>query len=1056
MLRVLPILSLLVTAGAPSPLANASEPGDHITFPLIGGAAAYDRLLGHVATQPHRFVHSLNRVLLEQVDRDHDWKQVARRKELMELVLDLAKLDRRFGRAIELSGSKEGQKLFEQLCDELGYTARWKRGEWTLLAKSGDGATRGQRLARALGWDLAAIGTRAAEEPLTLELPVDTVELPLSEAEWRAITGRPTTDRATLAGPLEEVIRDQRLGFVLEGRRRLSAETLEALDEVGWNWLYRHGQPFMRYAAALRVEEGELVLPGGASAERAWATLLGTSPGDTVTFLRDLLDNRGARGAFLLHALSYQPDETVAFYIGAGDSATADESRFGRQVFRRIDDTTSIDFDAVRGGDLGFGTLVRSLPLDPEKGVLRLPGGPGLRYVAIRSADAPKDREALRRAVQRGRQRQLDEIAFLLSALTEQNDVLGVKRSALPRLIRTANLFGGREELLTPENVLLLARISDTAPAALPALELLEPRSAETVTDYLLAVAHLESLAPSVDSELLIAQFQGGVEWIAAMALAERVAVPELERFLQSWSRLHQGASSPYALAGRQLEWIVDLVAALPDAPDGAPGRDAEERRLIHALTAAQPGLVFEYDGIEYESRREEQLGRALAGHLERQGIPSAGELARAARRFADLGAAVAGGSIEQARSISGELAALISGWGGSETEPEREVADLWPRVMPVDRGKLLRELDDVARAKSENALRRRDDSVQRALEAMARELRPFLLAPAYLVALGDEDNVYFEDPALVRKHLILRSVTSAVAVDTAFGGADVVADAAGLGAHVRGPVAAVPLALAEFSGAVGAGAYLVRDRVWFQDLLRTRWHRISPRATRLVSTLVDAGRDVIARASAPSDGSAQQRRAVELVGARVPLARIEAQRAEAGRAGDRWLFSPSEELMVGLAVAERDQGARGSLLGEEAARGLAEAIDAAGDDWREELRHAGAGTPALNGRSEPWVGDWPPYELLENERLLAALIERTMLDLRFATLAFLGRHSLPGEPGEDLMRAMLRDATSNVELESLRDWEGHLEWLNRVEDDRFDRELRTLFAAGRYSARGF
>jgi hypothetical protein len=159
---------------------------------------------------------------------------------------------------------------------------------------------------------------------------------------------------------------------------------------------------------------------------------------------------------------------------------------------------------------------------------------------------------------------------------------------------------------------------------------------------------------------------------------------------------------------------------------------------------------------------------------------------------------------------------------------------------------------------------------------------------------------------------------------------------------------------------------------------------------------------------------------------------------------------------MVGLAAIDAKDVVSTPGVGAEAVEQLAAAIAAAGPRWRERLHAAGTRTPSLNGRSEPWVGDWPPYELLENERLLAALIERTMLDLRFAVLDFLGRHDLPGEVGADLMTALLREATGNTELESLRDWEGHVEWVNRLDDARFDREMRALFAANRYSAQGF
>jgi hypothetical protein len=1033
----------------------ASLAGDGIsasTLPLPGTPAAYDRLLDNVDTDPDAFVHSLNRVLLERIEPKHDWSQVEARQVVVRMVEDLAVLERRFGRSFRVGAQGEDRKRFLSLCDALGYGARSRRGAFELVPREGDGAVRGRRLAQALGWDLPQIASELGSGTRELAIPGAEVPFPLTESEWQAIVDR----KAPLADPLGELVRDQRLGLVLEARRRLDDSTVKAIGSVGWHWLYRRADPFFRYASALRYDGDRLVLPGGDSAREAWGSLLGTSPERSTDFVRALLEKGGARGAFMVHSLSYVPPRVVDAYIGAGDAATAGE-RFGRQMFRRMDETTAIEFTSPRGGDWGFGTLVRSLPLAADGRSFVLPGGPGLWYQALRSAEAPTDPSSLERIVRRGQSNSLSEADFLLRALTERNKVDGVDVPVLPRLIRTANMFGGDERILTPGNVVLLARASDTAPDALEVLEAIEPTGPEGIRDHLLAVAHLATLSRNVQSELLISNYQGGTEWLRTLAGAGRVERQFLEERLQTWARIHHGATDPHAVAPSQLDWIVATLAALPEQPTDAPGRDDWERRFVGGLVAPTAGTAFEFQGVEYESQREALLAASLAGHLTRQGIPSAGSLVGVDEAFAALARAAAGSDLEQARSAATRVATLVAAFASANLELAPENKDVALRMLPTDRPELLRLLESIGSVKRPEALRRRVDDVRRAEGLLARELRPFLLAPTYLTAIGNDSSLFFQDPHLIRKHLLFRSVGPQIESDNPWRHANLTRELAGLGAQVRGSLPSTATALAEFSSAIGAGAFLHRDRVWFADYIETEWHDISADTVRALAVLDDLGRWILEEAI---DQIAADRpsSAVAFCVERLPLARLEdqARLRSAGRA--ELLFSPSELLVLALGLVADDGFSRPSdlrLPAELESIWLA-ATSVLGPDWRSQIDQAGGRTPALNGRSTPWVGYWQPYELLENERLLAALIERCMIDLRFAVLRYLGKRSLPGEVAAELFRSVLREATESMRLENLRDWEGHIAWVNALDDAWFDSKLRELFTEGYYTARGF
>ena len=57
---------------------------------------------------------------------------------------------------------------------------------------------------------------------------------------------------------------------------------------------------------------------------------------------------------------------------------------------------------------------------------------------------------------------------------------------------------------------------------------------------------------------------------------------------------------------------------------------------------------------------------------------------------------------------------------------------------------------------------------------------------------------------------------------------------------------------------------------------------------------------------------------------------------------------------------------------------------------------------------------------------------------------------------GADLASLVLREATLQRKLETFRDWEGHVDWINRLDEDYFDEKMRSCFSDGQYSALGF
>ena len=1015
---------------------------------IPGGREALSRVIGApIRQEPSEFLRSLNRVLLAEWDSKHEWKDVGRRRALVHYLDDLDALKKKFPGAISIGlESRDQRRSLSVLAGHLGYKARFPKGGVEIEPREGVAAERLRRLAHGLNWDLVAIAERLKASG-RIELAITSDHVPAASlADWGAIRGKPVDD------PLRVLATDQRLGLALEGRERLSRDTLAGFAGLDWSSIYRRdATAFHRYAPAIRIAADRLVTPGGEASEPIWTELVGTSPRNPGAFVAQLLGRKGARSAYLWHALAFLPESTAAFYLGVGEADSGSERNFARRLSRRLDETVATDFDRAKGGDLGFGTFARSMPLTASGEALDLVGGPGLWFVAGKGTRLPSNMQTLARLVRRGRTETLTEGEFLLKTLTEEVKFGGYSRPILPRLLRAANMFPGRPDLLTPANAILIVRASDQAPTALRVLDVVDELRPDTVREYLLTVGHLHDLKAGVGTELLIAGFQGGAEWIRHMALAGKVSDERLDRALATWSRIHYGMTDPHAVAPRQHEWIVELLADLLEAPPSTPGRGPMERAFLWSLIGPGKNQQFRWQGLDYQRTRGHDLAATMAQRLVTQAIPSADLIAAIDRAFDRLLESCLAADLEAARDAHSDLTALIESLPPVEMEETPGFKKLLPRIAPVDRNRMLDRLRGIARVRQAGRLTDKTKDVRAARKLMARELRPFLLAPSYLGALAGEKTIVLDDPHLVRKHLLFSSLANEVAVDKPWIFAKVRGgEETGLGAYVLGPVGGVSSALAEFSQSAGAGASLFRNRIWYADLRATRWHEFSSGLTRLVAALVDGGQALydLALGEAVAGGGPT----ADFVARRVPYWRLEAE-AE----GDSARVSPSEHLMLGLAAFAGDgqgNGDPGLPAGNRAA--IEKATEVLGKAWRQELHQIGAATPWLNGRLRPWVGTWPPYEAVEFERQPYALSEREVLDLKVAILAYLGRQRLPGYLGEDLFPEVLLDATTDLRLEHLYDWESHVRWFASLDDDYFSDKLRKCLAAGFYRVHGF
>ncbi len=1024
----------------PAARGTAEDSVDQVL--VLGGPAALSRLLAPMDEHTEGFLSSLNRVLLGTIRLDHRWEEVPERVRIVEYLSDARTLGAKLPAEVTLGlDSAAARQSLQRLAGLMGYRLAFRGDLFETRPAEGDEEARRRSLSQALGIDFDALRERLRQEgSVAVTIPWLPVVLPLPLAEWAEIVGR----RPERVDAVSELAKDQRLGLLLKARRRLDASTRETLDAIGLRWFYGNSpETLYRYAAAIQVRDGKVVVPGGPAAENLWRELVGASPADSRAFLPALVTRRHGRAAYFWHALHFAPPRAVEFHLGGGDAV--------RRLYRRLDEAAVRDLDEARGGDQGFPALVRSVGVRDDGKGLDLPGGPGLWYEAIKGDRVPTDAAGLAEAAARGRERGLDDAELLARALTETVDRPAHEIPALPRLLQAASFFVARPDLATPENVVAFTRATDSYGPALALADALEIGEPETLRDYLLALRGFDRLAPSPESELLLVNFQAGVEWIRLLALGRRLPHPTLERFLQQWVAIHRGQESPWALAEAEIAWSRGLLGALPEPPPGWSGGGPLERALLYALAGGEP-VTFSYQSLGYTADRGRDLAAAMHRSATALSVLSPDTFLALVEAFDALVAAAGRADESEVQLAAGRLGALLGGLGRLELP------------SPISQYSFRERLPEHWRSRWTGLVERARREPSRKLPGLAAELRDsrrflavdhrmLLLAPAYLTALGERPPASLAQGQLLLKHQLFRQAPGVSELDARWRQAELTkAEHEELGLVVRGHVGSVGTALADVTVSalrrqgVSAGVDLERDRVWYTDFVTTPWFDIGLEATDLVARLVAAGGAVLAGAGKEIRGGSEGPFSA-FAERRIPRARL-----ERWAAGDRRArVSASEAFALGLAASAGDDFGP-PLTDVVPAPGLAELGGRlAGPTGSEALQSVGASTPHLNGRSVRWAGTWPPYEAVENEYSPLALVEREVLDLRISALAYAGRRGLPGAVAGDLAWKLLEDALATLRSESRRDWEGLLLWLDQRDDAYFDDLMRRCLSEGLY-----
>lgn len=402
---------------------------------------------------------------------------------------------------------------------------------------------------------LARLDATATGAPSTETLP-----LPLTPGIWiDAVFG----GRATPETLLASILRNRNASLLYYG--------LLSLDDATRAWLatdsrliadlaLRQSAAFAVAAPGLRVANGVVRVPGGATAEPVWHALVGRSSRDPDDFVRALVSGGEGRLAYFFAAMSELSDAQLRLALNlddADDSNRIDAARRVYATFERVAPGWKIEDRAFRRPALDAALLLADLRVD-GRGRPSLPGTrrfwnavfdeprPGRAAKSIRAEDAA--------ALAGG---DPVDFAWLCDQIFRTDEVQQRRRYQLV-------LFASRAvRQLTRANAVDAVdavRAAAAYPALVAVLERAKVTDLAVVAAAARRAAQIAAIADDTRAIRALSQFQGTLAVVTRAASRANLPPETIAELVSSLSAVDLGVEGDYE--GRMVRWVDGWVSS--------------------------------------------------------------------------------------------------------------------------------------------------------------------------------------------------------------------------------------------------------------------------------------------------------------------------------------------------------------------------------------------------------------------------------------------------------------------------------------------------------------
>ena len=503
------------------------------------------------------------------------------------------------GLAIVNGAQRDRQDAFRDFVERLGLRARTDRGRTIVELGRDAGDLERHAWLSALGVQIRELVARLnAGESVRLVIPTDELPLPLP-AQWPGVVFEKTKD------PLAELVSSERALFTYLGLMELDRPTLE--------WIGGHPDAFRRiyqdratafgaFGGALRIQDGVVVVPGGAPAVPLWEDLVGASVSAPAQFVSNLLERNTGRLAYFYATASAADVAHQSFLLGL-----ASEPKDARARLRDVQDVRDRFVEAVPTWDISVQPLLRP-PIDPALAILtidldrsgtigpawwpsvfeRVAGDDGW---PARPADTLKDLK-VRPA----------DAAWLLSFVFDRPDQIA-ERWAWVRFAQRK--FSSFEQRAAPDIEIALRAFKDM-PTLVPALERMGVADPAVFADVAWAARRLANSGVGADVDAALGAWQGALATLEQVARHRPIRTDVLTPLLKSLAA--SVSTRPLAASGSVAAWFLhSLLPALKATADADETMESVVfRRLLTDDDRKSP--VFDWEGVPY---RLDTLGPA-------------------------------------------------------------------------------------------------------------------------------------------------------------------------------------------------------------------------------------------------------------------------------------------------------------------------------------------------------------------------------------------------------------------------------------------------------------
>ena len=625
----------------------------------------------------------------------------------------------------------------EKILAVLGWQLR-RLPKGGLLIELAPGAENGERqqFGSAAGIDEADMKlTLESGKPFVLRLRHERVPVLIDLPFWEKLAAK---KGVPARGLLEEMIYNPRVTGLYVALSSMNEETRRAiLNVTPSEELLDRTKQLSFYGASISIENGRLLLPGGAEAIDAWTKLVEADPSQIRAFLKNLERKDGGKLFAYYHALAVLPLPNQRFF-------TRNASRLARfyKVFP-FSDEKSLDGGLFVKKDDQFARLAREIPLD-AKGNVRFPGSERVWMVAKEGSENLDDLQNLLQSARNLRTPDAEDEILLDLLEREYDNEMHRKFRLIQNFLAVVRIEAHRRQPMDETMALVLAQNYAKYEAVYAYFAELPELTGQQATSFFRAARVLEGFK-GAELETALGEFDSLLKLISLLqgtgALSEPKSAELFGMVCLNFARIKAPSQVP-SVAFDSVEGILREIRRGSE-------EDADER-LANAFAGQEMPRQFAYRGAIRSVNPGDANKRRMREVLRLQAIVPLESLLRTYRAALQLTRGIDAQSLTQIEANLGSIVEIVP------TAAEKLPNDFAESILigrPSELASVTRKLKKQLEEKEPST-----KNVSRLANELIGELHPFLKTTLtgwiYAYYLSPADLAVASNRYFVRSHV--------------------------------------------------------------------------------------------------------------------------------------------------------------------------------------------------------------------------------------------------------------------------------------------------------------